>query len=190
MSDFMNDVTELNFDDIHFTSLAQDLCELAEESVLKGGTYNGQVTEIKGTVTASEGDRQGATLKVQLFNDEGQKLRSVRVKVSWEKRIVNGRVDKKFRMFAALRKALEVTELDPREVLMAAQGAALRVSVAEAYLVADSDAHEAHAERQANSEGEIWAFIREGDEGSDEQRQHYLALGYETKSFAQGVYAA
>ena len=184
-----NENIELSFDDIQFDSLAEDLAELASESVLPSGVYLGQVVEVKAYTKPTEDNRQYAELKTQLFDDEGKKLRKVKVKISWEKRISNGRIDKPFRMFAAMKKALQVESNDPRELIMSAKENAFKVSVSEAYLVHESDRLDVHATSKANNEGECWVNINSGDE-AEAQRMHYLSAGYSSITLVQGVYSA
>lgn len=187
MSEFMSELSELSFDDIHFDGIQEELADLAAENVLYTGTYLGTMMELKLNVDHNDDDRQIASLRYQLCDDEGKQLKRVRVKVSWQNRVVNGRADKKFRLYAALRKALGTDSTDPREVLAEAKESALKVSVSEAYLVAGSDLHESHATRQTNDSGEAWVVLSKDDE---EARMHYMGKGYEPITLTQGLYKA
>ena len=193
MSDYKTeDSVELSFDDLHFDDVDAKMAEAASEGVLGCGTYLATGTETKMTLV---NDRQQASIQFQLTDDNGRKLRKVRVKVSWQAAYAaNGRVDKMFKMYSQLVKAVGAADGSPLEVLPLAKEVPVKLNISEAYLVDAADAHEDHADRNQTDDGKIWAILaRTTEENAAEVhavRVHYLSKGLDPIYLTQNIYSA
>lgn len=188
---FENETTELSFDDLHFDDVEDQLVAAASEGILGSGTYLASGVNVK---MFEKDGRQFGTIQYQLFNDEGRQLRRVRAKVSWQAVYHNGRVDKAFKMYSSLVKAIDAGTGNPQVVLPLAKEVPVKLSVSEAYLVDEHEAHEAHSDRNPTDDGKIWAILaRVNDDNKEEvnaQRVHYLSKGLEPIYLVQGLYPA
>lgn len=185
----LHDQENLSMDDLHFDEIDSDLAELAAENVLSSGTYTAIADGHKAFVLE---DRQMASISYQLLSEEGRKLRKVRVKVSWQKAYQNGRLDKPFRMYGKLVKALGAESGSPLEVLPLANEVPVKVVVNEAYLAEEGDVHEMHEDRNATNDGKVWAILPAADGSNDDDvssaRMFYLGKGLEPIYLVQNIF--
>ena len=182
------EIQALDFSDLHFDDVEESLAELAAENVLVTGTYPAAPLKVEAYLLE---ERQMASVQYGLLSENGKVIRKVRLKFSWIKEYKNGRIDKPFRMFSALRKALGNPA--PAEVVPLAGEVPVRINVSEAYIVPEGSQHAIHADRYGN-QGEVWCILDAPNGSNDEDikaaRMHYVGLGLEPIYLVQNVYEA
>lgn len=192
MSDFGENIS-LDFGDLHYNNVSEDLQELVTEDILASGVYDAKGLEISAYMDVAN-EREMGSVQYGILSPNGKVMKKVRLKASWDKRYKNGRIDKPFRMYKSLITAVGSESNVPGEVFLTAKEVPVRLAVTEAYITSEDNVHEMHADQTANKDGQVWAIMPAVTEENEEEvksaRLFYVGLGLDPIHFVANVYAA